>query len=136
MRILIALVVLAGTLAGVSASVAASTTAPAIRYQDARFGAILATPAKQALYFWNDEKRAKGKILCTGSCAEAWPPLYATGRVRTRLRGIAGTFGTVVRPDGRRQVTFDGSPLYTYVNDSPGVILCDNQDGWFVVRLR
>ncbi len=102
MRILTALAVVAGTLAGVSASIAAATPAraPAIRYQDDRFGAILATPAKQALYFWNEEKRAKGKILCTGSCAEAWPPLYAKGAVTRHLPGIKGTFGATTSAAG------------------------------------
>ena len=136
MRILIALVVIAGTLAGVSASVAATTTAPAIRYQDDRFGAILATPARQALYFWDQEKRAKGKILCTGACAEAWPPLFAKGAVPRHLAGISGTFGSVRRPDGKRQVTFNGLAVYTYAHEGPEQVLCDNVGGWFVVRLR
>ena len=35
--------------------------------------------------------------------------------------------GTVKRKDGRRQVTYDGWPLYYYVGDtSPGAISCQN----------
>ena len=52
-----------------------------IKYQDDQFGAILATQKKQALYYWNVEKRAGGKIRCKGACARAWPPLIVKSRV-------------------------------------------------------
>ena len=37
----------------------------------------------------------------------------------------AGNVGVVKRPDGTRQVTLDGMPLYTFVQDSPGQITGD-----------
>jgi predicted lipoprotein with Yx(FWY)xxD motif len=115
---------------------AAATRAPAIRYVDDRFGAILATPKKQALYFWNVEKRAGGKIRCTGACAQAWPPLVVKRAVPRRLAGIKGVFGTIRRPDGRLQLTYNGLPVYTYAHEGPEQVLCDNVGGWFVVRIR
>jgi predicted lipoprotein with Yx(FWY)xxD motif len=118
----------------VSLVVAASP--PAIKYRDDQFGSILATPKTQALYYWTVEKRAGGKIRCTGRCARLWPPLYAQGAVPRHLAGIKGTFGAVRRPDGRRQVTFNGIAVYTYAHEGPGQVLCDNVNGWFVVRLR
>jgi len=114
----------------------AAGRAPAIRYVDDHFGAILATPKKQALYYWQVEKRAGGKIRCTGSCAKLWPPLYANGAVPRRSKGIAGTFGTIKRPDGRKQVTYNGLAVYTYAHEGPTQVLCDDVNGWFVVRLR
>ncbi len=114
----------------------AASRAPAIRYQDDAFGPILATQAKKALYTWTVEKRAGGKIRCTGACAAAWPPLLAQGAVPKRLVGIRGAFGTILRPDGKRQVTFNGHAVYTYAHERPTQVLCDNVDGWFVVRLR
>ena len=51
----------------------ATGRAPVIKYQDDVFGAILATPKKQALYYWDREKRAGGRIKCTGSCARSRP---------------------------------------------------------------
>jgi predicted lipoprotein with Yx(FWY)xxD motif len=112
--------------------------APVIRYVDDDFGAILATPGKQALYYWNVEKRAGGKVRCTGACAKAWPPLVVRSRsaVPGRVAGIRGTFGVVRRPDGRLQVTFRGLPVYTYAHEAPTQVLCDDVNGWFVVRLR
>jgi predicted lipoprotein with Yx(FWY)xxD motif len=117
-------------------SAVAATQAPAIRYVDDRFGPILATPKKQALYTWTAERDLR--IHCTGSCAKLWPPLVVrtAASVPRRLAGIRGTFGTIRRPDGRLQLTFDGRPVYTYVHEGPTQVLCDNVGGWFVVRLH
>jgi predicted lipoprotein with Yx(FWY)xxD motif len=113
-------------------------SAPVIKYKDDQFGAILATPKRKALYYWNVEKRAGGKIRCKGACARAWPPLIVKSRsaVPRRIAGIAGVFGVVRRPDGRLQVKHRGLPVYTYAHERPEQVLCDNVDGWFVVRLR
>jgi predicted lipoprotein with Yx(FWY)xxD motif len=115
----------------------AATTAPVIKLHDSRFGAILATPDHHALYFWQVEKRAGGAIRCIGACAKRWPPLIvrSAALVPRRLAGIKGPLGTIRRPDGRLQVTYNGLAVYTYAHEGPDVVLCDNVDGWFVVRL-
>jgi predicted lipoprotein with Yx(FWY)xxD motif len=137
MRILAFLLVAAAALVVASATLAAAR-APVIKYKDDRFGAILATPKKQALYFWNVEKRAGGKIRCTGSCARLWPPLVVKTRssVPKRITGIKGVFGVIKRPNGKLQVTHNDLPVYTYVHEGPEQVLCDNVDDWFVVRLK
>ena len=115
-----------------------TTKPPAIKYRDNVFGPILATRGKKALYYWNVEKRAGGKIRCRGECARAWPPLIVRSRVSVPryVRGIPGRFGTIRRPDGRWQVTHRSLPVYSYAHEEPEQVLCDNVDGWFVVRLR
>ena len=137
MRPLAFLLVAAAALVVASAPMAAAR-APAIKYSDDRFGAILATPKKQALYYWNVEKRAGGKIRCTGACARLWPPLLTKARsaVPKRIPGIKGVFGVIKRPSGKLQVTHNGLPVYTYAHEGPEQVLCDNVDGWFVVRLK
>jgi predicted lipoprotein with Yx(FWY)xxD motif len=114
-----------------------SVKAPVITIKAKRFGDILATRGRLPLYYWSKEKNAGGKIRCTGRCAEVWPPVYlAKGQsMPRRLAGVKGTFGVVTRPDGRRQATYKGLALYAYHNDPPGTVLCDNVDGWFVVRV-
>jgi hypothetical protein len=37
------------------------------------------------------------------------------------MRCVTGKVGTITRPDGSAQATYNGHPLYTYVSDSaPG----------------
>ena len=137
MKILLALLVAGVSTLVLSAAPMAAGNAPVIRYKDDQFGAILATPKKQALYFWNVEKHAGGTIRCTGACARLWPPLIVKTRsaVPKRFAGIKGTFGVVRRPSGKLQLTRNGLPVYTYVHEGPTQVLCNNVDGWFVVRL-
>jgi predicted lipoprotein with Yx(FWY)xxD motif len=52
---------------------------------------------------------------CTGACAQIWPPV--TGPAAAG-QGVTGTLGTITRPDGSRQVTYNGHPLYTYTADT------------------
>ena len=55
---------------------------------------------------------------CTGSCATYWPPVKGPA---TAMSGVTGKLGTITRPDGTTQATYDGHPLYTYVGDTaPG----------------
>jgi predicted lipoprotein with Yx(FWY)xxD motif len=108
---------------------------PVVVRRDAAFGRVLFTGHK-AVYSWDVERKA-GRIVCTGSCAKAWPPLIVRSKaaVRARIAGVSGRFGVVRRPDGRLQATYRGAALYTYADDPPNRILCDNVDRWFVVRV-
>lgn len=117
--------------------VAAKPVPPAVKVKNRSFGDILQSTNKLPLYYWDVEKRAGGKIRCTGECARVWPPLIVKSRraVPTTMRGVKGKFGVVKRSDGRLQVTFRGLPLYAYHDDPPNTVLCDNVDGWFVVRV-
>jgi predicted lipoprotein with Yx(FWY)xxD motif len=69
------------------------------------------------------ETEASGQIMCTGACRTAWPPLLlpAGATSATPGPGVTGTLGTIARPDGGTQVTYEGRPLYLYSGDqSPG----------------
>ena len=55
---------------------------------------------------------------CNGQCATYWPPVKGPA---TAGAGVTGTLGTITRPDGTTQATYDGHPLYTYAADTaPG----------------
>ena len=73
---------------------------------------------------------------CTGSCAVYWPPVTGASR---RGPGVTGRIGTIRRPGGGVQATYDGHPLYTYIGDSgPGQARGNNLDLngglWYEVR--
>lgn len=85
-------------------------------------GRVLVDSSGMALYTPNQE--AHGKIACVGSCTSEWQPLEPGSGKPTAATG-AGDVGVVKRPDGGRQVTLDGMPLYTFVQDSPGQITGD-----------
>jgi predicted lipoprotein with Yx(FWY)xxD motif len=110
--------------------------APVIKLRHAEFGNVLARRDRQALYYWNVEKR-DFKVHCTGECARAWPPLIvrSAAAVPRRVAGMKGVFRTIRRPDGRLQVTHNRLPVYTYAHERPGQVLCNDVDGWFVVRV-
>jgi predicted lipoprotein with Yx(FWY)xxD motif len=120
----------------VNSAAGAPAAAPVVVVKDATFGRILARRDHQALYHWQVEKKAGGKIRCTGKCAKLWPPLIVKSAsvVPKHVAAVAGTFGTVRRPDGRLQVTYRKLALYTYVHEGPNQVLCNNVDGWFVVK--
>ncbi len=110
---------------------------PVVKLKTSDFGNVLARRDHQALYYWTVEKKAGGKVRCTGACVKLWPPLLVKSAkaVPRSVRGIRGAFGVVRRPEGKLQVTFRGLPVYTYVHEGPGQVLCNDVDGWFVVRL-
>ncbi len=136
MRITVSALVVSVALAAAAGTMAALPRYPAIEMKVTGFGTVLASKNRQALYYWSKE-RPGGKIKCTGSCAKAWPPLYVPKgmTVMAHMKGVMGRFGAVRRPDGRMQLTFKGRAVYSYAHEGPGVVLCDNVDGWFVVRL-
>src|SRR5437660_1732407 len=69
-----------------------------------------------------------------------WIGLFGFREIRTRAGpGITGKLGTIRRPGGSAQATYDGHPLYTYAGDSaPGQARGNNLDlnggFWYEVR--
>jgi predicted lipoprotein with Yx(FWY)xxD motif len=133
-RFLLMLTALVAALVAVTAAAAApaSSMKPAIETRS-NIGTVIATPARHGIYYWDVEKKARGKIKCTGSCAMKWPPVYVTGAVPKHVTGVMATFGTVKR-GAKRQLTVNGLPAYTYVGDTAGVVKCDGVEGWHVVK--
>jgi len=80
-------------------------------------GDVLVNRDGQALYAANQE--ANGKVVCTASCTSIWQPLtLAAATAPTAEPSLMGNLGTIMRPGGGTQVTFDGRPLYRFAEDS------------------
>ena len=107
-----------------------------IKAIDSPFGTILADRRGQAVYLFDKEQSPKSE--CYGDCARAWPPVLTKGRPVAGKGARRRLLGTTRRRDGKRQVTYAGHPLYYYVDDAPGRILCHNvlEFGglWLVVK--
>jgi len=99
-----------------SAPASASASAGTLGMTTINGTAIVTNSKGMTLYWFVPDTSTTSK--CTGSCATYWPPVI--GPV-TAGSGVTGTLGTITRPDGSTQATYDGHPLYTYAGDSaPG----------------
>ncbi len=98
-------------------------------------GDFLVGPNGMTLYsFANDEA---GVSNCYDQCAVNWPPLLVgASQEPTAGEGAAGAIGVIERTDGTRQVTYNGMPLYYWINDVvPGDATGQNvREVWFVVE--
>lgn len=104
---------------------ASAAALPTVQVRGSRFGRVLFDRRGFALYVFTRDPR--GRSVCAGACARAWPPLIVHGRPVAGKGVRRSLLGTTRRRDGRRQVTYAGRPLYFYVGDTrPGQISCQN----------
>lgn len=86
-----------------------------------KLGVIVVNARGFTLYHLTSEKR--GAIECNGACASFWLPVLVTGKSKPVLgKGVnRAKVGTVKRPNGKLQVTYNKFPLYRYYLDrKPG----------------
>jgi len=102
---------------------------------DSQFGPMLFDSNDQAIYLF--DKETSDKPDCYGDCAAAWPPVLTKGQPVAGKGLKQNLLGTTRRKDGKTQVTYNGHPLYFYVNEGPGEVKCHNVVGfggtWLVV---
>jgi predicted lipoprotein with Yx(FWY)xxD motif len=101
--------------ASVLATVAlASPKTSTIALKPTAVGKVLVGANGRTLYLFTADKGKKS--VCYGQCATYWPPLIA--RKPTAAAGLnASMLGTTKRKDGKRQVTYNGHPLYFFAVD-------------------
>ena len=98
-----------------------------------KLGRILVDARGRTLYLFTKDKH--GRSTCTGRCTRVWPPVIVDG-APTAAAGVAkGLLSTRRRANGRRQLVYNGHPLYTLTADTaPGQINGQGFEGtWFVV---
>jgi predicted lipoprotein with Yx(FWY)xxD motif len=69
-------------------------------------------------------------VQCTGACAVVWRPLTIAAGTPTGT-SAAGALGVVALPNGTRQVTVNGKPVYTFVIDKSGKVTGNNAHDQF-----
>lgn len=94
-------------------------------------GSILVDGRGMTLYLFT--KDSPNTSVCEGQCLVNWPPLLGEP---TAGEGVDDSkLGSFQRADGRTQATYNGWPLYYWINDAaPGDTTGQNVQGvWFVL---
>jgi len=122
-----------------STSGPASTSAPAaaaadLKVADSKAGQIVVDGKGMSVYYYTKDVKDSGTSTCTGGCLDAWPPVLATADTPT-VDGVTGTVGTIATPDGKKQLTVNGMPVYLYAKDlAAGDITGQGVGGvWYLV---
>jgi predicted lipoprotein with Yx(FWY)xxD motif len=81
---------------------------------------VLADSDGRVLYSADEENG--GEVLCTKSCTSIWDPIPASegAGASSDLK-----LGEIDRPDGEKQLTLDGAPLYSFEEEGPGELSGD-----------
>jgi predicted lipoprotein with Yx(FWY)xxD motif len=136
-RLLLVVLAVAATAAGGVAAAATHASRATVTARSSTYGRILFDGRGFVVYAFTRDPR--GRSVCSGTCATAWPPYLVKGRARAAAGVKSSKLGTTKRADGKLQVTYAGRPLYYYIGDrKPGQILCQNVKEfggiWLVVR--
>ncbi|MBA4024183.1 MAG: hypothetical protein C0482_17635 [Gordonia sp.] len=99
------------------------------------FGQMLYDSTGQAIYLFDIETDSTPR--CYDDCADAWPPVLTTGDPVAGPGVDSTLLATTQRADGTTQVTYNGHPLYFYVNEGKREVLCHNiflnGGNWYVI---
>ena len=96
-------------------------------------GNIVVDGKGMTLYYFTKDTKGTTTSACTGECLAAWPIAVAQGDTPV-VEGVTGEVGTIDSPDGSKQLTLNGMPLYYFAKDTkPGDVLGQGvNDVWYV----
>ncbi|HMK91998.1 MAG TPA: hypothetical protein VK576_03275 [Thermoleophilia bacterium] len=100
----------------VSSTASTASTTVAVK-RISGIGAVLVSSTGMPVYANEQDKSAS---MCNGACATIWQPVTVKGTPTET--GTNGTLGTITRTDGSKQLTVNGKPVYTFVEDHPGQV--------------
>jgi len=94
---------------------------------------VLAGSNNMTLYTYSKDVASSGKSVCNGMCATNWPPLLVDGSP-----AVSGGYSIITRDDGKKQLAFNGMPLYFYAKDvKPGDKIGDgrSEGAWQIIKM-
>lgn len=106
----------AGAIAQHSAATGCAATGHTIALCTTKLGRVLVNSKGHTLYLF--KKDTHGKSTCYRSCATFWPPLLKHGSATLGPGVKESLLGTTRRRNGKRQLTYNRHPLYTYKLDT------------------
>ena len=101
--------------------------------EDPALGKILVGAKGMTLYMFTKDEANKSN--CAGDCLVKWPPLLTMGKPVLGDGVDASLVGSAALADGTKIVTYNGMPLYYWVNDKAAGDVTGQKVGdvWFVV---
>ena len=106
-----------------------------LHVQKSAIGWVLALSNGQVVYAYDKDPKG-GTPACTGSCAQIWVPVTGGHPVASPADKDLGTLGTVATSNGAKQVTYNGSPLYTFKGAKPLATKGNGIGGvWHVIKM-
>jgi predicted lipoprotein with Yx(FWY)xxD motif len=131
----LALSLFAIAVASAGGSPAAAATTVTLKTATIGGVSVLTNARGFTLYLFAPDSPTTSK--CTGLCTAYWPPVTGSPKAGP---GVTGKLGTITRPGGGVQATYDGHPLYTYIGDNgPGQAQGNGLDLngglWYEVRV-
>jgi predicted lipoprotein with Yx(FWY)xxD motif len=120
--------------AAAQASTAKATrTTVVMAAKRAHFGSILVTTSGATLYTY--AKDMKNRSNCNSGCISFWPALVVPAGSTPVGKGVTG-LGVIRRANGQQQVTYQGKPLYRFLEDKKvGQVAGQGVNHFSVVKL-
>jgi predicted lipoprotein with Yx(FWY)xxD motif len=108
------------------------TTVLIVQHSD--LGWVMAKADGHVVYTYAKDSK-NGAPTCTGSCASVWAPVTGVPKAGP-ADTFPGSFGLVTGAGGKKQITYNGYPLYTYVGAAPLSTKGNGIGGvWHVIKL-
>jgi len=81
------------------------------------FSPVVVNGKGRTIYRFEKESNDPTKIACVDDCLKVWEPVLAPNGVDIKTGVKEGLVGTIERPDGGKQLTLNGWPMYYYFKD-------------------
>ena len=99
---------------GASGQRAVAAKVAKVQLRHTELGKILVNASGFTLYRFTHDPRNKDTCMTVENCKEIWPPLLTSGRPIAGSGVKSSLLSSIRLPNGRRQVTYAGHPLYMY----------------------
>jgi predicted lipoprotein with Yx(FWY)xxD motif len=115
------------------AAAQAAAAEPSVRVARTKLGRILVNGQGRTLYLYMKDRGTQS--ACSRRCAQVWPPATVSGAPTAGPGVAAARLTTTPDADNRRQLVYNGHPLYTLTADvRPGQINGEGFLGtWYVI---
>lgn len=84
---------------------------------ESSLGTIVVDGEGMTVYMFDNDTQGTATSACTGQCLANWP-IVTTDSATPAVEGVTGTVATIDSPDGQKQITLNGWPLYYFAGDS------------------